>query len=222
MARIRSTITIYGLVLAVVLAGCAGGSEAQEPPPPPPPQPAPVPPPAPPAPPAPTPPPPSNASWQQIAPGGKTLCARGDPFTFWTRVADPKKLVIFFQGGGACFNEETCAVGSRFFEDTAGAEDNPAFDRGIFDLRNTRNPFRAWSSVVIPTCTGDVHIGDRRVQYGNVIVEQRGWQNARAALRWAFANFPEVESVVVAGCSAGSVGSAFHVPAVLQRWPAHA
>ncbi len=38
-------------------------------------------------------------------------------------------------------------------------------------------------------------------------------------MRWAFANFPEVESVVVAGCSAGSVGSAFHVPAVLQRWP---
>jgi len=153
-----------------------------------------------------------------IAPGGKTRCARGGPYTFWTRVANPKKLVVFFQGGGACFNEATCAVGSRFFEDTAGPEDNPAHDRGIFELSNPRNPFRDWSFVVIPTCTGDVHIGDRRATYGNVTVEQRGWQNSQAALRWAFERFAP-DAVLVAGCSAGSIGSAFHAPSVIEQWP---
>jgi hypothetical protein len=161
----------------------------------------------------------AGAGWNRIAPGGKTVCARGGQYAFWTRVADPKRLVLFFQGGGGCFDETTCAVGSPWFADSVGPEDHPALSGGIFDLADRRNPFRGWSWVVIPSCSGDVHIGDRRVRYGSVTVEQRGWQNARAALRWAFRRFDGVESVFVAGCSAGSVGSAFHVPAVLARWP---
>lgn len=205
------------LAAAFLLTSCGGGSES-EPQPPPPPAPEPAPQPPPPPSPVPLPPTGTGASWTPIAPGGKTLCARGGPFTFWTRVANPKKLVVFFQGGGACFDEATCAVGSRWFEDTAGPEDNPGHDRGIFELSNPRNPFRDWSWVVIPTCTGDVHIGDRRATYGNVTVEQRGWQNSQAALRWAFERF-DPDAVFVAGCSAGSVGSAFHAPSVLAQWP---
>jgi Pectinacetylesterase len=161
----------------------------------------------------------SGADWTRVEPGGKTKCARGGKFAFWTRVADRKRLVLFFQGGGGCFDETTCAVGSPWFADSVGAEDDPAISGGIFDLTNPRNPFREWSWVVIPSCTGDVHLGDRRVRYGSVTVEQRGWQNARAAMRWAFRRFDEVDTVFVTGCSAGSVGSAFHVPAVLERWP---
>jgi Pectinacetylesterase len=158
-------------------------------------------------------------SWQRIEPGGKTRCARGDPYAFWSRRADPKRLVVFFQGGGGCFDETTCAFGSTWFDDAVGAEDNPAYAGGVLDLRDRRNPLRSWSWLFIPSCTGDVHVGDRRVRYGSVSVEQRGWQNARAALRWAFRRFDDLDSVLVTGCSAGSVGSAFHAPAVLERWP---
>ena len=109
--------------------------------------------------------------------------------------------------------------GSAWFDDDVGPSDDPTYAGGVLDLTEPRNPFRGWSWVFIPSCTGDVHVGDRRVRYGSVVVEQRGWQNAHAALRWAFAHFPRVETVLVAGCSAGSVGSAFHVPAVIARWP---
>lgn len=160
-----------------------------------------------------------GASWQRIEPGGKTRCARGDPYAFWARVADPKRLVVFFQGGGGCFDETTCAVGSPWFDDSVTLVDDPALRPGVLDLSDRRNPFRKWSWLYIPSCTGDVHVGDARVRYGSVRVEQRGWQNASAALRFAFRRFPGVETVFVAGCSAGSVGSAFHVPAVLERWP---
>jgi pectinacetylesterase len=161
----------------------------------------------------------SAAEWKRIDPGGKTKCARGGPFTFWTRVADPKRVVLFFQGGGGCFDQTTCAVGSPWFDDSVGAEDDPRYAAGILDLADERNPFRSWSWVMIPSCAGDVHVGDRRVRYGPATVEQRGWQNARAALKWAFRRFDQVDSAFVTGCSAGSVGSAFHVPAVLERWP---
>jgi hypothetical protein len=133
-------------------------------------------------------------------------------------VADPKRLVVFFQGGGACFDQETCAEGSRWFRDEVGLGGSPTVERGIFDLADPRNPFRTWSWLVIPSCTGDVYIGDRRATYGNVTVEQRGWVNSQTALRWAFSHF-DPDAVFVAGCSAGSIGSAFHVPSVIARWP---
>jgi hypothetical protein len=161
----------------------------------------------------------SNGGWQRHEPGGRTVCARGGEFAFWTRVADPKRLVIFFEGGGGCFDETTCAVGSQWFDDDVGADEDPTYAGGMFDFADARNPFRNWRWVFIPSCAGDVHVGDRRVKYGEVTVEQRGWHNARAALRWAFRRFDDVDTVLVAGCSAGSVGSAFHVPSVLGRWP---
>jgi hypothetical protein len=157
--------------------------------------------------------------WVRVAPGGKTRCARGGPYAFWLRRGDPKKLLVFFQGGGGCFDTRTCAVGSTWFDDRVDAGDDPAYNGGILELGNPRNPFRTWSIVYIPSCTGDVHTGDARVRYGPVVVEQRGWQNARAALRRAYREFPNPSVVFVTGCSAGSVGSAWHVDDVIRHYP---
>jgi Pectinacetylesterase len=157
-------------------------------------------------------------SWERVEPGGDTSCARGGPYAYWLRKGDPKKLVVFFQGGGGCFNAETCQEGSPWFDDRVDGEDEPLRQAGMLSLDERANPFREWSFVYIPSCTGDVHTGDARVDYGSVVVEQRGWQNAHAALERAFDEFdPEV--VLVTGCSAGSVGSAWHVEDVIHAWP---
>ena len=63
-----------------------------------------------------------------------------------------------------------------------------------------------------------MHTGDARVRYGSVVVEQRGWQNAHAALERAFREF-DPDAILVAGCSAGSVGSAWHAEDVIRAWP---
>jgi Pectinacetylesterase len=160
----------------------------------------------------------SPGTWQRVEPGGKTSCARGGPYAYWLRKGDPRKLVVFFEGGGGCFSEETCAEGSQWFDDQVDAGDDPAGQPGMLALGDAANPFRDWSFVFIPSCTGDVHTGDARVDYGSVVVEQRGWQNAHAALERAFGEFdPDV--VLVTGCSAGSVGSAWHVEDVIRAWP---
>ena len=157
--------------------------------------------------------------WQRVEPGGRTACARGGRYAFWLRRGDPKRVVIFFQGGGGCFNVQTCAPGSPWFDDRVDEGDNPLFNSGLLDLSDARNPFRGWSFLYIPSCTGDVHLGDKTARYGSTTIRHRGWVNARAALRRAYAEFPAAETVFVTGCSAGSVGSAFHVPAVIQHWP---
>jgi len=97
--------------------------------------------------------------WVKILGGGKTRCARGGKYAFWVRKGDPQRLLIFFQGGGGCFDERTCALGSTWFDDRVDAGDDPELNGGILDLTDTRNPFRSWSVVYIPSCTGDVTWG---------------------------------------------------------------
>lgn len=158
-------------------------------------------------------------TWERIEPGGRTACARGGRYAFWLRRADPKRVVVFFQGGGGCFDARSCAPGSTWFDDRVDGFDDPAFDGGILSVDDPRNPFRNWSFLFVPSCTGDVHLGDGVMRYGSTVIRHRGWPNARAALARAFGAFPEPDVVLVTGCSAGSVGSAFHVPAVIERWP---
>jgi hypothetical protein len=159
-------------------------------------------------------------AWARVAPGGKTRCARGGPYAFWIRRGDPKKLLVFFQGGGGCFDQRSCAVGSTWFDDRVDDVDRPQWQGGVLELERPANPFRGWSVVYIPSCTGDVHVGTKLVDYGNVKVHQKGWWNARAALARAYREFPKPDVVFVTGCSAGSVGSAFHLDAIIRRYRA--
>jgi len=161
----------------------------------------------------------ASPRWQRIEPGGATRCARGGKYAFWLRRADPKRVLIFFQGGGGCFSVETCRPGSTWFDDRVDAFDTPVGSGGILDFGNPDNPFRDYSLVYIPSCTGDVHTGSRVVRYGPVRVHQKGFLNARAALARAYREFPDPEAVFVTGCSAGSVGSAFHADAIIRRYP---
>ena len=46
--------------------------------------------------------------WEEVVPGGDCQCSDGSAFSFWVREADPAKVVVFLQGGGACFSAETC------------------------------------------------------------------------------------------------------------------
>lgn len=161
----------------------------------------------------------SLGDWVKVLAGGKTQCARGGAYSYWVRKGDPARLLVFFQGGGGCFDERTCAPGSTWFDDRIDAGDDPRYNGGILDLEDARNPFREWSVVYIPSCTGDVHVGSRVVRYGRIKVRQFGRVNAQAALRRAYRDFPHPDSVFIAGCSAGSVGSAFHADAIIRRYP---
>ena len=51
-------------------------------------------------------------------------------------------------------------VGSPWFDDSVSQLDDPAAGGGLLDLERADNPFRDYSVVFIPVCTGDVHIGD--------------------------------------------------------------
>lgn len=160
-----------------------------------------------------------QAGWTAVSPGGDTLCARGAPYTFFTRAGDPNKLLIFFQGGGACWNAETCNPNTGLFDDVVTGDEINAYSTGIFNpAAGGENPFADYSAVFVPYCTGDWHMGSSSVSYGDMTIHHNGYANASAALEWAFANYPAPREVVVSGCSAGSYASIFYMPTIARRY----
>ncbi len=169
-----------------------------------------------------------SSGWNRIEPGGDTACAHGTPYAFWVRRGRVNKLLVYLQGGGGCWDADTCrATNVEFngFYDSAVTEgDNPARRYGgILNLDDPENPFRDYHIVYAPVCTGDVHWGDNVHTYtddsGEVTINFKGFVNTGAALNWAYANIPNPESVFVTGCSAGSVGSIVHAPYIIEHYP---
>ena len=158
--------------------------------------------------------------WVMHEGGDDCVCADGSDFVYFSRQDDPGKVLLYFQGGGACFSEALCRFDSGAYDVTAGPDDDPAGDPGIFDLDHPDNPFRGWSMVFVPYCTGDVHLGDATAEYApDLTVEHNGQPNARAGLDHLVETFPDAEEVFVAGSSAGGVPAPLYGGLVSDRLP---
>lgn len=162
-------------------------------------------------------------TWTKIEPGGDTRCAHDTPYAYWVRPGLTHKLLLYFEGGGGCWSAETCAPGSSLYDDSIDASDNPSSRGGVLDFANLENPFRDYTAVYIPVCTGDVHWGNNVQTYTTddgspLVIYHRGFINAQAALEWVYTNMPAPESIFMTGCSAGSVGSIAHAPYVIEQY----
>ena len=162
--------------------------------------------------------PPAKAPWKEIPGGPGTTCAHGGDYSFFVREGDPKRLLVCFQGGGACWNYATC-VANPTYDASVDSSDNPARLGGIFDFENPENPFRGWTCLFIPYCTGDLHLGDRDVTFdpdsanaakGPALIHYQGNPNAEAALEWAFHSVPDPGTVFVTGQSGGAIPSPYY------------
>ena len=161
------------------------------------------------------------AGWERIVPGGDCQCADGSEFAFWERRADPTKVVFFLDGGGGCYDAETCAF---LPEDPAydyNVEgDDPSQDGGIFDFARSDNPFRDYSFVLVPSCTGDAHLGDATHRYSpELTVEHNGYVNGTAALDHLAENYPDAAQVVVVGKTTGSIAAPIYGGLAADRLP---
>lgn len=163
---------------------------------------------------------PPNGAWQQIELEG-AVCARGTPYSFFSHVGDPDKLMVYFQGGGACWDASTCQP-SGTFDDSVEPNDI-SFYGGIFDFTDSDNPVVDYSIVVIPYCTGDVHTGavEREFSVGGeeFTIAFNGFANTQAVLDWTYEQYDAPSELVITGSSAGAYGAIFNAPYVLVHYP---
>src|SRR5215207_1204863 len=75
--------------------------------------------------------------WTMIPAGGETICSNGTPYSFFVRPAamQSEKLLIHFQGGGACWFGAICDLqGNPTYDPTVDDTDNPVTYDGIFNF----------------------------------------------------------------------------------------
>jgi hypothetical protein len=132
-----------------------------------------------------------------------------------------KKLLIFLMGGGGCFDAQSCAPSCNpqvhghcarnlaGYDATTLATELAVFFKpgSIFDRTSPSNPLRDHSWVFVPYCTGDFHSGSTLSSYN---VHHVGFSNMAAFLPRIAATFCPVESVLLAGSSAGGFGAVFN------------
>jgi hypothetical protein len=153
---------------------------------------------------------------------GDTLipqCQDSSAFTFFAKRGSVNKLLMYYYGGGACWDTLTCVLRRC----TQNANPNPPGlgGWGFGDLTNPDNPFKDWHVVRVPYCGCDVHLGDNAVDYPPVPpffpqgkhVEHRGYDNAKLAEKWAREHFLNPTDMFVTGSSAGS----YHVRHRFER-----
>jgi len=167
------------------------------------------------------------AQWQTVTPGGETTCSDGSPYRFFVHPGDPSKLLIEFEGGGACWSGATCEA--DLFNRTVISDPEVARQegllQGIYDRTHPENPLRDFTHVYIPYCTGDLHWGNVAPSYlgpsgRSFVIQHKGAVNASAALNWAAEQVPAPAELVVAGCSAGGYGAALWSARIARAYPA--
>lgn len=189
-----------------------------------------------------------NDGWRTVFPRGSVVGPDGLPhtascsgfpgtnprFKFWVRPGDPQKLAVLFDGGGACWDKLSCSHpfsdGPRdkllqFYSADIPRGQHPSQYGGILDLANPANPVRDWTVVVVPYCTGDVHLGsvDREYQRPATgkpfTIRHRGYDNFMVVYDWISRNVLDAKQLFVTGGSAGGYGAASHFPWLAQRYP---
>lgn len=160
-----------------------------------------------------------DEGWNTIFPGGETRCAHDTDYQFWVRPGN-ENVVLYLQGGGGCWNQDTCRSGSNFYKQSSRANEPVSYRNGIFDFDNPDNPFSDHTFIFAPSCTGDVYMGNGVSDYGDdVVVHHQGFENLMSAVEFTIDYAPNPESVFVTGCSAGSVGSAIAIPFIIEAYP---
>ncbi|HEX7480235.1 MAG TPA: pectin acetylesterase-family hydrolase [Polyangiales bacterium] len=134
------------------------------------------------------------------------------------------KLMIYLEGGGACFNATTCLITPSCFPESgscstgtfASWKDGTASRlpssplRGIFDRANAQNPVGDWNMIYVPFCTGDVFAGTNpsgQVPGVTGTHEFVGYTNLGLYLDRLVPTFPNVKQVLLTGVAAGGFGA---------------
>jgi hypothetical protein len=132
------------------------------------------------------------------------------------------KLMIFLEGGGACFNALTCIGNPSHFDQTDFTTLTTTgyigtSGSGVFDRSDPANPVKDWNFVYVPYCTGDVHAGDNPA--GTVVGQFEvdgglkpqafvGYRNIGLYLDRVVPTFAGATQVLLTGVSAGGFGAA--------------
>ena len=156
-------------------------------------------------------------------------------FYFFAKGGRLNNLVVYFEGGGACWKTMNCIYYSTTNTGVRATFDSLSETDGIGAVDNPDNPFRDWNIVYIPYCTGDVHSGAKDYDYPDDLgfhllpdfdhfrIRHRGKVNFRVVLQWIQDTFTTApDKIFVTGSSAGAYGALLNFPDIRDAYPSSA
>ena len=154
-----------------------------------------------------------NVVNHQFGAGDGPLCLDGSEFSMATRDTGSDELMIFLQGGGACWSTFCLAT-----ENVSSGIPK----LGILDTDLANNPVADWNTVYIPYCDGGLHASDADSDTNNDGQNdrfQRGLHNLSASLDVAVSTFPSPKRILLTGVSAGGFGTTYALSLVRAIYP---
>ncbi len=155
-----------------------------------------------------------EGAWTWVPQPG-SACSDGSETGFALNPGTTNDVLIVFMGGGACWDFNTCyllnAAATGPFGKAEFVEGYERLTVGVLDRDDAANPYRTWTQVIVPYCTGDLHGGDNVATYtsGGITRQwhHKGATNAALARARLAATFPQPDHLVVSGLSAGGYGA---------------
>jgi hypothetical protein len=157
-----------------------------------------------------------------------SACDDGSPTGIGVNPGSGPDLVVFLNGGGACWDYLTCyllntAAHGPFGESQFAQLAAAALSGSVLDRALAANPYRDATLAFVPYCTGDVHGGDNVATYvgpgQQKIHHHVGHANVVAFLRRLAATWPSPRRLVVSGSSAGGFGALVNYDTFRHYWP---
>lgn len=127
-------------------------------------------------------------------------CLRGREFRAITRSRSRGDLLIFLQGGGACWSDFCFAI-------TTAPPDMPETDLLKLDASN---PFQDYDLLYVPYCDASLFAGDTEIDDDGDGTPDRihhGLANLSAGLTAGYDEFPNPSRIVLVGSSGGGFGT---------------
>ena len=169
-----------------------------------------------------------SRGWNRIPGRFGTGCAHDSIYAFKVRPGLPDKVMIFLNGGGACWRAQECDLRHATYTMSADSANDVANRVGLLDYTNQKNPVRDWTMVFVPYCTGDFHLGTREIDYVRagakaddkpLTIRHGGAANLEAVLDWVYVNFRSPRAVFVTGMDAGAPPSPVVAERMARRYP---
>jgi hypothetical protein len=155
-----------------------------------------------------------------------TQCADGNPTGIGVNVSsDSHDVVVFFEGGGACWDATSCFVlrtAVHIDTDFNAATLQAELSYFPFDRSDTGSPLSRPTYIFVPYCTGDLHAGMRTATYdffGPRQVHHVGATNTQLVVDRVHAALPDAAHVWVVGQSAGGYGATLNFHRFVAAWP---
>lgn len=169
-------------------------------------------------------------AWQRVELPG-TMCSNGSQYKFFVYDSPTSNnLLILFEGGGACWDYDTCSgrAGLLGAANPNGIADDYITQfqaQYVSPLVNGADPgiplrpkkdiaTKGYDVVYMPYCTGDVHVGNNVVTYTDptgqeppIVYRHVGFHNTRQALNYLRTRFTSINKLLVTGFSAGGVAT---------------